>query len=310
MRYPAAMAGAIPVILLIGCGKMGAALLRGWQSGRGGENVRGGDSPADSPAAPFTIHIIEPDAEARGRVAADGVAAFPDAASVAATPAPDAIVVAVPPPVVATALNDCQRWMNREIPVISLAAGVRLEDMSAALPADSRLSLIRAMPNIPATIAAGMTVLCPAAGVGDANRALAERLLRGVGEVAWIEDETLMDAVTAVSGCGPAYVFAFIEALSRAGMEVGLAEDLSRRLAAVTAAGAARMALENIGGVQAAELCRHVATPGGATAAAMRVMSGGEGNRLETLLRESVTAACARARELGQAGETGKSGES
>ena len=268
-------------ILLVGCGKMGAALLPGWQS------------------AGFGVHVAETDAGRRRQAEAQGAAGH---ASLEALPqgfAPDAIVVAVEPAAVAGVLQGCRRWSASEAVLISVAAGVRLADMAGCLPDDARLALVRAMPNIPATIGAGMVVACAAAGVGAAARRLAARVLEGAGAFAWVEDEALMDAVTAVSGSGPGYVFAFIEALAQAGAAAGLPPELAMRLAVETVAGAGRMAKES--GVEAAELRRSVSTPGGTTEAALKVLRGGEG-RLQALLQESVAAARRRAGEIGRSG--------
>ena len=266
-------------ILLVGCGKMGSAMLRGWQSAEGD----------------FSIHVVDSNEEMRARAHANGVPAYADIAALDSNFSPDGIVLAVEPGAITRVLGECFRWKDTDAAVISVAAGVRLEDMSAVLPSTS-MSLIRVMPNIPAVIGEGMMVCCADARASKTSRTLTTQLLEGIGTVAWIDDEGQMDAVTAVSGCGPAYVFAFIEALVRAGVAAGLSEDLSRRLALATAAGSSRMALES--DETAEELRRRVATPGGATSAAMKVLL--EGDRLDGLLRESVEAAKKRSKELGK----------
>ena len=266
-------------ILLVGCGKMGFAMLRGWRSAEGD----------------FSIHVVDSNEEMRVRAHACGVPAYADVAALDSNFSPDGIVLAVEPGAITHVLGECRRWNDTDATVISVAAGVRLGDMSAVLPSTS-MSLIRVMPNIPAIIGEGMMVCCSDAHASAASRTLTTQLLEGIGEVAWIGDEGQMDAVTAVSGCGPAYVFAFIETLVRAGVVAGLPEDLSRRLALVTAAGSSRMALKS--DETAEELRRRVATQGGATAAAMEVLL--EGDRLDGLLRESVEAAKKRSKELGK----------
>ena len=266
-------------ILLVGCGKMGFAMLCGWQSAK----------------ADFSIHVVDSREEMRTRAGVRGVPAYADITSLDPMFSPDAIVLAVEPGAITHVSKECQRWSDTSATVISVAAGVCLGDMSAVLPSNS-MSLIRVMPNIPAVIGAGMMVCCADARASSTSRTLTTRLLEGIGEVAWIDDEEQMDAVTAVSGCGPAYMFAFIEALVRAGVSAGLSEDLSRQLGLATAAGSSRMAIES--DETAEELRRRVATPGGATAAAMKVML--EGERLDRLLRESVEAARARSKELGK----------
>ena len=266
-------------ILLVGCGKMGFAMLRGWQSAKGG----------------FSIHVVDGKEEMRARALECGIPAYTDVAALDSSFSPDGIVLAVEPGSITHVLGECRRWKDTDAAIVSVAAGVRLEDMSAVLPSTS-MSLIRVMPNIPAVIGEGITVCCADTRASKASRTLTTRLLEGIGEVAWIDDEEQMDAVTAVSGCGPAYMFAFIEALVRAGVAAELSENLSRRLALVTAAGSSRMALGS--DETAEELRRRVATPGGATAAAMKVLL--EGGRLDGLLRESVEAAKKRSKELGE----------
>ncbi|MEM8755806.1 MAG: pyrroline-5-carboxylate reductase, partial [Pseudomonadota bacterium] len=156
--------------------------------------------------------------------------------------------------------------------------------------------IVRCMPNTPAAIGAGMMVCYATDGVTEGARALAEALLAASGEVAWIEDEGSMDAVTAVSGSGPAYVFHLIETLAAAGAEVGLPADLAARLALQTVMGAGRLAAES--GIDAAELRRQVTSPGGTTAAALGVLM--RENGLQPLMTEAVTAARDRGRELGR----------
>jgi pyrroline-5-carboxylate reductase len=150
------------------------------------------------------------------------------------------------------------------------------------------------MPNTPAAIGRGITVCVANAGAGPAQRTLADRLLSAVGAVAWIDDERQMDAVTAVSGSGPAYVFLLAECLAAAGVAEGLDETLARQLARETIAGAGALMCQS--GVDPAELRRNVTSPAGTTAAALAVLMGEDG--LERLIRRAVAEATRRGREL------------
>lgn len=279
----------LSTVLLVGFGKMGSALARSWWRKRW-----------EVMCFPFALHVVEPDAKKRASLAQWKVTAHADLADLPDDFAPGAILLAVEPSLVPSVTAACRRWCERDALLVSIAAGVRLATLKAALPETSRLSLVRVMPNIPATIGAGMAVACAANGLSQEGRKAAEELLLEQGALAWVEDEAQMDAVTAVSGCGPAYVFAFADALRQAAEEAALPPDLARQLAMETVAGAGRMLAQE--GADAAELCRRVATPGGATAAALEVLRGGE-DALRRLLEASVSAARHRAEELGKTRE-------
>src|SRR5690606_30444573 len=208
----------------------------------------------------------------------------------------DVVVVAVKPAEVPAALAECAglRTAAGEPPlVLSIAAGKTLRSLLAVL-GEGRAA-VRAMPNTPAAIGMGMTVLVASPAVTPAQRSVCTALLEAVGEVAWVEDERLMDAVTAVSGSGPAYVFLLIESLEQAGVAAGLEPALARRLATATVAGAGAYAAA--ADVPAAELRRQVTSPQGTTAAALEVLLGADG--LPALLARAVEAAARRSRELG-----------
>jgi pyrroline-5-carboxylate reductase len=176
--------------------------------------------------------------------------------------------------------------------VVSIAAGVRLATLSAGLGTER---VVRVMPNTPAAIGRAMSVAIAGSAVSDADRAVVTSLMQAVGAVAWVDDEALMDAVTAVSGSGPAYVFLLAEALAEAGVAAGLPADLAAQLARQTVAGAGEMLHRSP--LDAAELRRNVTSPGGTTAAALEVLMQDEGG-LPPLLREAVAAAAARSRDL------------
>ena len=203
-----------------------------------------------------------------------------------------AIVLAVKPQVAPDVLPSLTGLIEATTVVVSIMAGRTLGFLQRALPAGT--AIVRAMPNTPAAIGRGITVAVPNAHVGAAQRELANRLLTATGAVEWIADETLMDAVTAVSGSGPAYVFLLAESLARAGAAAGLPADLAERLARATVAGSGE--LLHLSPLPAATLRENVTSPGGTTAAALAVLMGAQG--LDPILQEAVAAATRRSREL------------
>ncbi len=267
-------------ILLIGCGNMGFAMLQGWLA-------------ADPSLA---VHVVEPAGALQARAQAAGAMAVAAPEDLPEGLAPALVVLAVKPPLVVPVLGACQGLAERGAAFLSVAAGITIGAMVAALPPSAEV--IRCMPNTPASIGEGMMALCAGPGVGAAARDLAERLMARSGAVAWIAEETLMDAVTAISGSGPAYVFHFVEALTEAGVALGLPEAVASLLAKQTVAGAGRMALasETPPGV----LREQVTSPGGTTAAALSVFMAGDG--LRGLVRDATAAARDRGVELGKAG--------
>jgi pyrroline-5-carboxylate reductase len=263
-------------LVLVGCGQMGSAMLRGWS--RGGAAAR--------------FFVIEPE----GRPAA-----LADLASVAwhrapeelpAAVVPDAVVFAVKPQIIDLILPAYRGWVRPQTLFLSIAAGKTIAGIARQL--GDGAAVIRCMPNTPAAIGRGITVACPNSLVRPDQRRLCERLLAAIGDSAWIEDEALMDAVTAVSGSGPAYVFLLIESLAAAGMRAGLPADLSLRLARATVAGAGELAL--VSSETPARLRENVTSPGGTTRAALDVLMSENG--LPELLDRAVAAAAAPSREL------------
>ena len=176
---------------------------------------------------------------------------------------------------------------------MSIAAGVRCADIDAWLGGDS--PVVRAMPNTPALVQTGATALFANASVDEAQRNLAETILRAVGMVVWLDDEQDMNTVTAISGSGPAYFFLTMEAMQTAGESMGLDARTARLLTLETALGAARMALESADDV--GDLKRRVTSPGGTTAAALNELESGD---LAALYRRALNAAGRRADELGR----------
>jgi pyrroline-5-carboxylate reductase len=177
--------------------------------------------------------------------------------------------------------------------ILSIAAGTKIEFFERHLGSDA--AVVRVMPNTPAAIRRGMSVLCANANVSAAQRETADRLMAAAGATAWLDDEGLMDAVTAVSGSGPAYVFLLIETLAAAGVAAGLPEALSKQLALETVAGSG--ALAQASNDDPAQLRVNVTSPGGTTAAALEVLMAEDG--LAPLMRRAVAAATRRGKELG-----------
>jgi pyrroline-5-carboxylate reductase len=263
-------------IVLVGCGRMGSALLEGWLA-------RG--LPVGS------VWVVEPAPSDRlRRLVRRGLHLN------AGLPADPAVVlVAVKPQMMAAALPALAGFGGAAgTLVVTVAAGIRLAAYEAALGAAT--PIVRTMPNTPAAVGRGITAIIGNAAATPAQLDLAEALMAAVGEVLRLPDEAMMDAVTAVSGSGPAYVFHLIEALAEAGAAEGLPADLAMRLARATVTGAGELA--HRAPETAAELRAGVTSPGGTTAAALAVLMDAE-TGFPALLRRAVAAAVARGRELG-----------
>lgn len=204
----------------------------------------------------------------------------------------DVVVLAVKPQVLAEVCADIAAAVQERQPlVISIAAGVRSETIERWL--GGGVPLVRVMPNTPALVQSGAAGLYATAAVSDAQRGVAESIMRAVGLTLWVEDEASMDAVTALSGSGPAYFFLVMEAMEKAGQALGLSAESTRLLTLQTAFGASKMALESEH--DAGELRRRVTSPGGTTEAALKVLN--EGN-LEALFANALAAAHARSVEM------------
>ncbi len=268
-------------LLLVGCGKMGGALLAGWLK-------RG--------AAPAGIIVVDPATAREGLPGALPPGAVTVCATAAALPAglrPRAMVLAVKPQVMAQVLPAYEAFAAQGTLVLSIAAGLPLAFFTRHLGEGA--AVVRAMPNTPAAIGQGITVCCRNAAVTDADMDMALGLLAAVGETASVADESLMDAVTAVSGSGPAYVFLLAESLAAAGVKAGLPAALAEQLARRTVAGAGQLALHSQEGLD--QLRENVTSPGGTTAAALQVLMRSP-DGLPTLLDTAVAAAARRSREL------------
>lgn len=241
---------------------------------------------------PADIVVVEPDASARLRLLAEhGVRAYeapgPEMAGA------DAAILAVKPQNMREAATAAAPYLGDPL-VVTIAAGIRIADLARWLGGHRRV--VRAMPNTPALVHAGITGLHAPPGTSDADRGLAERMLAAVGATVWFDSESDLDAVTAVSGSGPAYVFYAIEALEAAARELGLAEGASRSLALWTFVGATKLAIER--GEEPAALRAQVTSPGGTTERAVGVL---EAAGVRRHFIDAVKAACERSRELGDA---------
>ncbi|HEY4203561.1 MAG TPA: pyrroline-5-carboxylate reductase [Xanthobacteraceae bacterium] len=260
-------------VVLAGAGKMGGALLTGWLA-------QGLD--------PARVVVIDPHAsdEIRALVAK----------GVRLNPAPDgvgdvaALVVAVKPQMFHEAAAALRKWVQPSTLVVSIMAGTTISALSSACGG----SVVRAMPNTPAAIGRGITVAVADRHVGAQQRAMAQALLAATGSVEWVDDEALMDAVTAVSGSGPAYVFLLAEELARAGVAAGLPADLAAKLARETVSGSGELLRRS--DLDAATLRQNVTSPGGTTAAALNVLM--QPDAMQALMTRAVAAATARSKEL------------
>jgi pyrroline-5-carboxylate reductase len=239
------------------------------------------------------IRVCDPDPAQRERLQGlYGLTVEPAADRIIAES--DSIVLAVKPQSMREVITDIRRLRGQRNPLfVSIAAGIRLTTLERWLQQKS--AIVRCMPNTPALIRTGATVLCANAHVDKEQRNSAETLLRSVGLALWIEDENLLDAVTAVSGSGPAYIFAVIEAMQAAAESLGLSPEHSRLLCLQTAFGAAKMALEDSEPV--GMLRQRVTSKGGTTEKALGVFA--QGN-LPELFRQAITAACERSQQLAQ----------
>ncbi|MTH64394.1 pyrroline-5-carboxylate reductase [Paracoccus shanxieyensis] len=257
-------------LVLIGCGRMGGALLDGW--------LKNGLSAS-------AVHVIDPNA--RPELADLGVSVngeLPDD--------PAVLVIAVKPQMMGDVLP--RLTVGADTLVLSVAAGVTLAAYQAAFPA---APIVRSMPNTPAAIGQGITAIIGNANASEPQMALAEGLLSAVGRVVRLQAEDQMDAVTALSGSGPAYVFHMIEAMAAAGQAEGLPPELALELARVTVAGAGALAIS--ADEDPAVLRQNVTSPGGTTAAGLVQLMDAE-TGLPPLMRRTIAAAAERGRELGK----------
>jgi pyrroline-5-carboxylate reductase len=258
-------------VVLAGAGKMGGAMLSGWLA-------QGLDANRVAVIEPY------PSGEIKALPGVRLNPALSDLASVAA------LVVAVKPQMFREAGPPLRPLAGPSTLVVSIMAGITIASITQVCGG----SVVRAMPNTPAAIGRGITVAVAAGNVSAAQRAIADALLRAIGAVEWTADETLMDAVTAVSGSGPAYVFLLAEELARAGVEAGLPAELATKLARETVAGSGELLRRS--DFDSATLRENVTSSGGTTAAALEVLMAPDG--MQSLLTRAVAAATKRSREL------------
>jgi pyrroline-5-carboxylate reductase len=263
-------------LLLIGAGKMGGAMLEGW--------LKQGMQPGQ-------ITVVDPMPSQRMReLAQQGLRLSPPAEDISKI---DVIVLAIKPQMLDNAATLLQGVVTPDTLLISVLAGKTIANLRERAPAAR--AIVRAMPNTPAAVGRGITGCAASAETTDAQKAFATDLLTSIGRVEWLEHEGLIDAVTAVSGSGPAYVFHLVEAMAAAGENAGLPADLAMRLARATVEGAGEL-LYREPETPAAVLRQNVTSPGGTTAAALKVLMADGG--LTQLMIEAVAAAKRRAEEL------------
>ena len=266
-------------IILVGCGKMGGALLTGWKSA----NLLQRADILD----PNPIHdsLMDTNSMFHVKLAAD--LDFTDT---------DMVILAVKPQIMDQICTDIAANIPEDrrasLPILSIAAGKSIDSLQR--PFNSRTPVIRAMPNTPAAIGKGMTVLCANKHVTERHKKTSETLMAAVGTTLWIEDESKMAAVTALSGSGPAYVFYLMEAMAKAGEQAGLSTEEAIILARQTVIGAGALAADEKD-VPAATLRQNVTSPGGTTEAALTILMDG---RFQQIMEEAVQAAKKRGQDL------------
>lgn len=262
-------------LLLAGYGRMGSALMSRWKSSR--------------PAQIDRYLIIEPNT-----ASTHDADYFSDLDQLPEGITPDIIVLAIKPQQLAETLPAYAKRFGTAPLYISIAAGKTLGFYQELLGKEARV--VRVMPNTPALIGEGMSVCCAGSTVTSDAKSIASELMAAVGEVAWLEDESLMDAVTAVSGSGPAYVFLFLDALTQGGIAAGLSEPLAKQLALKTVQGSALLAAQSSDSFTA--LRQNVTSPNGTTQAAIELLQ--QGSAFENLVKQAVLRAAHRSKELSE----------
>jgi len=263
----------LPPLLLVGCGRMGSAMLSGWR---------------EQGLAPS--FAVDP-APAAGGWSGPDLTVVDDVSALPAAFAPAAVIFAVKPQNAAETLPAYQRFVGSAV-FLSIMAGRTIGGIRSLLGAGA--AIVRAMPNTPAAVRQGVTVACPGEGVSTSQRVLCERLLEAIGVVAWVEDEALLDPVTAVSGSGPAYVFLLAELMEQAAREQGIPADLARLLARQTVAGSGALLAASKEDASALRIA--VTSPGGTTERALAVLMATDA--WPQSLSKAIADATQRSREL------------
>ena len=266
-------------LVLIGCGKMGGAMLAGW---------------LESGEAAGGVHVVEPHAQAMGDLAKrKGVTIYDSAEALPGDLKPSVVILAVKPQMMDEALVPLATLAGSGAYFLSIAAGKTIGYFEKKLGASA--PIVRAMPNTPAAVGRGITAYVANDHVSADQKAQAHRLLEAVGEAVEAETEDQIDAVTALSGGGPAYVFLLIETLAAAGVKAGLPEDMAMRLARATVSGSGELARQS--SEEASQLRINVTSPGGTTAEALKVLMA-EGTGIQPIFDAAIAAATARSKEL------------
>ena len=260
-------------LLLVGCGKMGGAMLDGWLS-------RG--------LAASDVLVAEPVEALRPKK--PGLHAVGSTSDISETP--DIVVLAVKPQTMDAVLPDLRRFAEAGSVFLSIAAGKTLKYFASHLGAAAKV--VRSMPNTPAAVRQGITVACAAKGVSAAEMKRCQELLEAVGQALWVEDEALLDPVTALSGSGPAYVFLLVEAMAAAGAKLGLKPEMAMQLARATVAGSGELLKQS--NEPAQQLRVNVTSPGGTTAEALKVLMAADG--IQPVFDKALAAASRRSKEL------------
>ena len=263
-------------LILVGCGKMGGAMLEGWlRMGLKGDRI----TIVDPNAALHLVSVCEQ----------HGIALNPSPEMIRP---PEVLVLGIKPQMLDDAAANLRTMVGPTTLTVSILAGKTIGDLRSRIPGLG--AVVRAMPNLPASVQRGVTGVAASAETTPAQRELAHTLLSGVGRVEWVEGEHLIDAVTAVSGSGPAYIFYLTECLARAGAAAGLPPDLAERLARATVEGAGELLHRS--DLAPGTVRENVTSPGGTTAAALAVLMAPQG--MDPLIRDAVLAARRRAEEL------------
>jgi len=260
-------------LLLVGCGKMGGAMLAGWLA-------RG--------LATSDVVVAEPVEAIRPKQAGLRLVA----SSMELKETPEIVVLAVKPQSMEAILPDLKRFADAGAVFLSIAAGKTLRYFAGHLGVGAKV--VRSMPNTPAAVRQGITVATAVAGVLAAEKKRCHELLEAVGQVLWVDDEALLDPVTALSGSGPAYVFLLVEAMAAAGAKLGLSPDMAMQLARATVAGSGELLRQST--ESAAQLRVNVTSPGGTTAEALKVLMADDG--IQPVFDKALAAASRRSREL------------
>lgn len=264
-------------LVLVGCGKMGSAMLQGWLA----QGIKAQD-----------IRIVEHSAEqAKNLTETYKVTTHAAIEEIDAGFAPDVVILAVKPQVMDAATTAAKRFLNSAT-FLSIAAGKTIASFEAILGSDA--AIVRVMPNTPAAVGRGISVGVANSNVTSQTKDACANLMQAVGEFAWADDEGLIDAVTGVSGSGPAYVFYMTECMTQAGIAAGLPAALAEQLARATVAGAGELMRQS--GTDAGVLRQNVTSPNGTTAAALEVLMANDG--LEPLMTKAILAATNRSKEL------------